>query len=102
MPCERHLGEDTAESYALNRLPTEELEAVERHLIFCAVCQDAISQAAQFAAILRVALMELQHLACIRLPVKTRGRCSTRCSKHTLNHPQAKSCCCFYNCKLLY
>jgi hypothetical protein len=70
-----HLSEDTAELYALRRLPDDMFDSVEDHAVICAECHDAVIRAADFASIMRQALQQLtqESVWCFR-----RSRRSTR------------------------
>ena len=51
-----HASEDQLESYALGRLPQQELAPLEEHLLVCEACQDRLREVDSFIAAFREAV----------------------------------------------
>lgn len=51
-----HPSDEILDEYAFNRLPQEDADQLEEHLMVCAHCQDRLELADQFRAEIRAAL----------------------------------------------
>jgi hypothetical protein len=51
-------AQDAAEAYVLQRMPADESELYEEHLLICPRCQDAVQEFDVFLSAARVALAE--------------------------------------------
>jgi hypothetical protein len=56
MPQIPHETDEQLELYALHRLPDDRIEAVEEHLLVCAVCQERLNDVEAFATAMRDAI----------------------------------------------
>ena len=56
MDLQSHGTEDQLEQYALGRLPDSDLPAFEEHLLMCALCQERLDEACDFAVGMQEAL----------------------------------------------
>ena len=56
MPLTTHFDEDVIEAYALGRLPQNEADGFEEHLLVCSVCQERLERTDSFVRAFRVAV----------------------------------------------
>jgi hypothetical protein len=54
-----HASEDTIEQYCLGMVPAAELEALESHLLVCAVCQDRLRESEAYVRTMQQATAQV-------------------------------------------
>lgn len=55
-----HLTEDAIEAYSLGRLPDQESEVLEEHILLCSSCQDRLQHMDEFIAAFKVASAKMR------------------------------------------
>lgn len=68
-----HPSDDDIELYSLERLPDEQQQTIEEHLIVCEQCRQRLDQTDEFVAAMQDALLEVQQEGTQRSGVRPRG-----------------------------
>jgi hypothetical protein len=56
----QHILDDKLELYSMGRIPEEELDQLEDHLLVCAHCQDRLAEAQEYTRIMKTATARLE------------------------------------------